>query len=222
MRAAAVLPLALAGGVLAAAALPPSVEAMLVPMAEAERRLQDAGLAHEAARREAAPAAEAVAQARARDGTWWGRWRLRRALGRLKEKLDRVEAARVERDEAREQVYLLLTAAEEELRAALEAGLARPGRGAELGAWWRRQRAWSLRLESLDAAPADREAVSGQGLERALAAQARVQQLERDLGLVKALRARGSLGAAEARADEAALRRALAAWRERAQVLSGF
>lgn len=191
---------------------PPSIEAMRPALAQAERRLQDATLAHEAARREAGPYNEAAVQARARADHWWGRWRLRRALGRLKERLDRVEAARVEQEAARQELFLLLTAMEEELRGALERALAADGRQRGLRGWWQQEQAWSRRLEALESG-LDDPSRPDPARRPALLAQARLEQLERDLGLLRTLAGRGLLDPAAARADEVRLRESLRRWR---------
>lgn len=193
-------------------ALPADVEEMQVPLAAAERRLQDATLALAAARRDAEPASQAAAQARAGADGWLGRWRLRRALADLKDRLDRVEKARVERAAARNELFLLLTGVEEEMRGALEKALGRPGGAAPLASWWAHEQGWSRRLEALEAAPSD----ATDPPRSSLLAQARVEQLERDVRILAALRARGALGPAQARADGRALADSLRRWRRAA------
>jgi hypothetical protein len=180
-------------------------------LAQAEHDLQGASLAHEAARREAQPYREAAAQARARADHWWGRWLLRRSLARLKERLDRLESARVAQEAARQQVFLLLTALEEELRGALEKAVGAAKPEPELAAWWRQLQAWSRRLEALELGRD--EAASDERLQRSqLVAQARLDQLGRDLELLRALAARGRLDARTRREDEARLREAQRRW----------
>lgn len=196
----------------AAAAWPPELESLLPGLPAAERRLQDASLAHEAARRESQPANDAVSAARSEAQHWWGRWRLRRALGRLKDRLDKVEAARVEREAARQELFLLLTALEEELRSALEKGLRAPQRPAPavLKAWWRQAQAWAQRLEALEAG---QEAAAPAPEQKRLLAQARLEQLERDRELLKVLSQRRVLDAGEANAESLRLERSWRRWR---------
>lgn len=211
--------LALLAAALGAAPFPGQVEGLRPQLAQAELRLQDASLAHEAARREAQPEAEAVAAARSASDHWWGRWRLRRALARLKARLDRVEAARVEQEAARQDLFAILTALEEELRSALEKRLAappRPAEGPELRAWWAQLQAWSTRLEGLEghAAPAPSEERKARSQ---VLAQARVEQLERDLALLGRLKQLGILGPDAQRADARRLNGSLARWRASAR-----
>jgi hypothetical protein len=216
VRAAGWLALVLLPGLLGASALPPSVAEIQPGLQAAERRLQDASLAFEAARRESLPAVQAASLARAASGSWWGRWRLRRALAELKTRLDRVEAARAERAAAREQLFLLLTAAEEELRTSLEkalAGKGTAGQAAGLGAWWEQEQGWSSRLESLEAAPADATDAPHSGL----MAQARVEQLERDTAILTQLSRKGLIPAAQVRQDDRQLKAMLARWRRAAR-----
>lgn len=199
----------------AADPFPPTVAAMLPQLSEAELRLQGASLAHEAARREAVPEQEAVAAARAQSQHWWGRWRLRRALGRLKERLDRVERSRVEREAARQQLFQLLTGLEEELRGALETAAAAPKLAPGLAAWWRQEQAWSARLEALELAD---EAGQAEAVPRnRLLAQARLEQLQRDQALLKALARRGALPPEGLRQEQARLDRAQKQWKRLAE-----
>lgn len=208
MRLAGAAFLLLASSLAAGTAFPPAVEALRPQLDEAERRLQGATLAHEAARREAEPASEAVAQARAQADHWWGRWLLRRDLGRLRERLDKVEAARVEREAARQELFLLLTGAEEELRGALEKALRGAAGKADLGDWWRQERSWSLRLESLELAYED-EARDDASHPYRLLAQARLEQLGRDRRILDGLRARRVVTAEAYAVDKARLEAAI-------------
>jgi hypothetical protein len=194
-----------------AAGFPPSVEALLPQLTQAETRLQGATLAHEAARREAAPEQEAVAQARAQSEHWWGRWRLRRALGRLKTRLDEVERSRVEREAARQELFLLLTGLEEELRGALEKAAVGPKPKAPLAQWWRQEQAWSSRLETLELAK--EEGVLEASPKNRLLAQARLQQLQRDSALLKVLERRRILDLGEVMSEEKRLASAQKLWK---------
>lgn len=196
----------------ALAELPQSVQAVMPQLNAAERRLQDETLAHEAARREALPAEAAVAEARQGQGTWWGDRRLRRALARLKERLDRVESARRSRAAAREELFVMLTAAEEELRSALELGLARRSLGADAAPWWERLQAWSRRLEALESAPSE-SGEAGGGARQRLLAQARLEQIQRDRRLLKGLQKAGLLSASEAGESRRRLDEALRRWK---------
>lgn len=200
---------------LGAVAFPPAVASMLPQLDAAERRLQGATLAHEAARREAQPEQEAVADARAGAGRFLGQWRLRRALGRLKARLDAVEAARVERDAARQELFLLLTGAEEELRGALEKAVAGPRSSAPLADWWHQEQAWSARLEALELA---KDEAPGEGAKaKGLLAQARLEQLQRDQALLQGLARRGSLPAGEIRRERARLDSTQKQWKRLAE-----
>lgn len=195
---------------------PPLVESLRPQLAHAERRLQDATLAQAAAQRESEPASQAVAEARKHAEHWWGRWLLRRDLNRLKESLDRVEAARVEKEAARQQLFLLLTGAEEELRGALERGLQARGEQAALKAWWAQERAWSQRLESLEAAYEDERLGDSPGRFQLLA-QARLEQLQRDRQILKGLRAQALIPGPEAERDALSLQAAIERVRRRAR-----
>lgn len=194
------------------ASVPPGVEEMLAPLQAAERSLQDATLSLAAARRDAEPAAAAVAAARSNASGWLGRWRLRRALVELKRRLDKVEMARVERAAARERLFLLLTAVEEEARVALERGLAGKASPEALVGWWKQEQAWSRRLEALEAAP--REATDPPS--STLMAQARVEQLERDGRVLESLRRRALLPPQQAQSDARILEERLRRWRRAA------
>lgn len=215
MRRAAALLLAVLAARLGAVAFPPTVAGMLPQLDAAERRLQGATLAHEAARREAQPEQEAVAEARAGADRWLGQWRLRRALGRLKARLDAVESARVERDAARQELFLLLTGAEEELRGALEKALGGPKGAAPLAEWWRQEQAWSGRLEALELAKD--EAPGEGGKAKALLAQARLEQLQRDQALLQGLARRGVLPPGELRRERARLDSTQKQWKRLAE-----
>jgi hypothetical protein len=182
-----------------AAELPPQAGALLADMEKAERGLQDSSLELEAARREAQPAAASVAEARREEGRFLGRWRLNRALARLKEKLDRVESARVAQARARERLILLLNGLDEEVTAALEVpsstGTARRY------AWWEQKRAWQRRLESLDPWTAG----SGGRQARGRRLEVRLAFLEREATLVESLLSQGVLEPYQAARERARL-----------------
>jgi hypothetical protein len=75
---------------------------------------------------EAAPLVELVRRLKAvPDPWWWTRWRLRRSLGELQESLDRLREARGRYENSRQELFLVLSAQEEELRSALNKELAR-------------------------------------------------------------------------------------------------
>lgn len=212
MRALAFLLLCSAQAAVHGAGLPPAVEAVMPRLGAVEQRLQEATLAHEAARREALPAEAAVAEARRGQGSWWGDRRLRRALARFKDRLDAVEQARRIRADAREDLFVMLTAAEEELRSALEKGLAAGRLKAEAEPWWQRLQAWSRRLEALESAPGESQDAGGADRRRLLA-QARLEQIERDRRLLAGLTAARLLSRAEAEASRSRLRGALQRWK---------
>lgn len=202
---AAALALLLLGGALRARGeeLPSSVQAMLPALDAAERALQDSTLDLEAARRDAAPAQRAVDAARGDGEGWLQRWRLERALARLKERLDAVETARRGQASARQAEFTLLSGLEEELRGSLEAALAKGSGGpdpAVLGLWWTQEQAWSRRVEALEAAALEASESGGQG-QGALLMETRLQELDRDEGLLGLLQKRRVLGAAQARAQ---------------------
>lgn len=199
---------------LRAASFPPLVESLRPQLAQAERRLQDATLAHAAAQRESEPASEAVTEARKHAEHWWGRWLLRRDLNQLKGRLDKVEAARVEKEAARQQLFLLLTGAEEELRGALERGLQARESQAALKGWWVQERAWSQRLESLEAAYEDARLGDSPGRFQLLA-QARLEQLQRDRLILKGLKVQALISGAEAQRDAQSLKAAIERVRRR-------
>lgn len=189
-------------------ALPPSVQAELPALQDAERRLEDATLALAAARREALGPQEDVAAARAQAGAGWGSWWLRHRLAQLKERLDRVESARQAQVAAHAAVFELLSGLEEELRASLELGLGRREGG--LAADWRQEQAWRQRVEALEQGL---ERTPGTGSqERRLLAEARLEQLRRDQRLALALRRRGQLSQADAEQAQRSLDRSQAAW----------
>jgi chromosome segregation ATPase len=190
------------------AALPPSVAGLQPGLAEAERHLQDATLELEAARREAEPLQAEVTEARAHADTFWGAWRLRRHLARLKERLDKVETARVAQSRAREEVFTVLTGLEEELRGALESALLAKGRPvpkADLLAWWSQRSAWSRRVAALEAG-SDERAEAGGEQRRRLLGEARAEQWQRDLALVDAMQRKGIMDAGQAKRERAALK----------------
>jgi hypothetical protein len=205
---------------LPAAALPPAAEALRAPLQAAERRLQDCTLELQAAKRAVEPLTAEVAQDRQSAGAWWGRWLLKRSLGRLKQGLDKVEAARAAQVEARQRLALLLTAMDEELSGALEASLGglagrRPDAEgkAKLQGWWRQKRAWQRRLEALDpASGADIEA-DAPPAGRLIRLEARQAQVERELGLLGALAGAGALPAGEAQRERGRLTALLAGLR---------
>ena len=75
---------------------------------------------------EAAPLAEKVRELKGVESPWWWtRWRLRRNLSRLQESLDRLREARGKYEGSRQELFLVLSALEEELRSALNRELAR-------------------------------------------------------------------------------------------------
>jgi hypothetical protein len=195
----------------AAAGLPPSVERELPAFQAAEQRLEDATLALAAARREALGPQEAVAQARAQAGTWWGAWWLQRRLAQLKQRLDQVEAARQAQVEAHSAVFILLSGLEEELRASLEKELASPSPG--LADAWRTQRDWSRRVEALERGLERNPGTAPE--ERRLLAEARLDQIRRDLRLVEALQRRRLISPAESAEARSTLALALDQWQGR-------
>lgn len=197
------------------AALPPSVQAILPSLGEAERHLQDATLELEAARRDADPVQVSVTEARASAASFWGRWRLRRRLAELKQHLDKVEAARVAQSRAREEVFAVLTGLEEELRGALESAVATRAKGLKPSAlqeWWRQKLAWSRRVEALEAGSEERAEAGGEERRRLLG-EARAEQWERDLKLLDGLERRGALSAPEAAQERRVLQAARQRWR---------
>ena len=69
---------------------------------------------------EATPLADTVRQLKAVENPWWWtRWRLRRKLGQLQESLDTLRLRRVSYEKSRQDLFLVLSALEEELRSAL-------------------------------------------------------------------------------------------------------
>jgi hypothetical protein len=186
-------------GTLRAAALPPGAEALRQPILAAERRLQDASLELQVAKRAAGPVQEKVVEARQQAGHWWGPWLLQRRLGQLKTSLDKVEAARAAQVAARQELALLLTGAEEELLSALEVSLEASPRGSpalveKWRAWWQQRRVWQQRLEALS--PVDDEpAPSGRTAKesRRIRQEALQAQAQRESELIASLRKHGAL-----------------------------
>ena len=194
-----------------AADWPPAVEALRPSIQNAERRLQDASLQLEATRHAAEPLQDEVAGARLKAGTWWGSWLLKRRLGQLKTSLDAVETARAAQASARQDLALLLTGADEEMNAALEASLSTPANKGPAfterwRAWWRQKRAWQQRLLALDPA-SDAQAAPGKEPQR-IRQEALLAQGERERSLVDALHRRQALTEAEWTAEKARLKQA--------------
>jgi hypothetical protein len=76
---------------------------------------------------EAAPLAESVRELKAVENPWWWtRWRLQAKLSRLQESLDRLRVLRGRSEDTRQQLFLVLSAMEEELRSALNRELSQP------------------------------------------------------------------------------------------------
>lgn len=74
----------------------------------------------------AAPLAEKVRELKAVPSPWWWtRWRLRRSLRLLQESLDLLREARTRHEHSRQELFLVLSALEEELRSALNRELGR-------------------------------------------------------------------------------------------------
>lgn len=202
--------------VLRGGALPDTVTVILPRLALAERQLQDATLDLQAARRDAEPAQVEVTEARAEEAHWWGRWRLRRSLAALKERLDKVEQARVAQADAHAAVFTILTGLEEELRSALEAALQRKARGPSappLEAWWRQKQAWSRRVEALEGDQEEGRKDGAVAAHSQLLAEARLEQLDRDRGILEALAGRGILAAPEAALQRRELMDARRRWK---------
>lgn len=206
MRILAAASLGLAWGLgLGAAGLPPTVASELGPLRVSEQTLQEATLGLAAARREALPAAAAVEEARADASTWWGGWLLKRRLAELKRRLDRVEAARQSQAQAHAALFSLLSGMEEELRGQLE-GLS--ARSPEAAGWWRQEQDWRSRVESLEAGL--ELAPSAPPEQGRLLAEARRQQLRRDLLELDRLRRARALDPAQVSLDRSSLERSLA------------
>jgi hypothetical protein len=80
----------------------------------------------ELAEGEAAPLAESVRRLKGvEDPWWWTRYRLRRGLRQLQESLDRLREARGRYESGRQELFLVLSAMQEEMRSALNRELAR-------------------------------------------------------------------------------------------------
>jgi hypothetical protein len=205
--------LALAAATLGAAALPPAAESLRPAIQLAERRLQDASLQMEAARHAAQPAQEELNEARQGASSWWGSWVYERRLGQLKTRLDAVEAARAAQAEARQELSLLLTGADEELSTALEASLGAAGASQAAAdvekwrSWWAQKRAWQQRLGSLGPAPggADAEAASSDKGSLRIQAELKQAQFEREKALVDLLHRHQALSQAQWGAERARL-----------------
>jgi hypothetical protein len=170
-------------------ALPPAAEVLLPSIQAAERRLQDASLQLESARRAAQPQEKQVTEARRSAGTWWGSWLYQHRLGQLKDRLDSVESARVAQASARQELSLLLNGADEEMSTALEASLSGatapgPGAVAQWRTWWRQKRAWQERLAELE--PQGKPAAGGEASRRIQEELGRAQ-VEREKALLESL-----------------------------------
>ena len=176
------------------AELPPAVESLRPQIQAAERRLQDISLELQAAQHAAEPVQVEVAEARGKAASWWGSWMLKRRLGKLKMSLDRVEGARAGQVAARQDLALLLTGADEELSAALEASLGGStgspdaAMRAKWKAWWEQKTAWQQRLDALAPIQEGEASAQPQAHEaRHIQAEARQAQWDREQGILLTL-----------------------------------
>lgn len=181
---------------------------------------------------EAAPLAEKVRALKGVENPWWWtRWRLRRSLSALQESLDRLREARGKYEASRQELFLVLSALEEELRSALNRELERPrARKAQVQELFSKKSGFDRELEAMgfgEGKPFPLVDDPGQvavpllRADRLKALQARSIQLEawadtvkEDLRLVKRARDKGGLdpGPAKERMDELeALSRRIAA-----------
>jgi hypothetical protein len=199
-----------------AAALPAADSTLGPSLEKARLDFVLAGQRSQAAEAEAAPLAAKVRQLKAvEDPWWWTRWRLRRNLGLLQESLDRLREARSLYEAARQELFLVLSALEEELRSALNRELSRPrARKEELRRLLARKADYGRELEAIgfgEGKPFPLVDVPGQPslpllrVDRLKALQARAIQLEAwsatvsdDLRLLRRARDSGALGAAAA------------------------
>ncbi len=138
---------------------------------------------------------------------------LQRSLGRLKTSLDRVESARAGQVAARQDLALLLTGADEELSAALEASLAgktgRPDRSFldKWRVWWEQKRAWQQRLDALEPAGDGEDSAEALGQEaKRIRQEARQAQWDREKAILDVLESRRALPSAEIRPERARLK----------------
>jgi hypothetical protein len=135
--------------------LPPAVDSLLPSYEKAmenyHRRAEEAKELEEAA----LPRVESVRELKTRPQGWLRDWLLRRRLGQLQECLDQLSLARSALGEARQDLFLQLSALEEELRSGLEKEMARPGASREkLRAWLEAKRGWDRKLEELGSSEA--------------------------------------------------------------------
>ncbi len=165
---------------------------------------------------EARPLAEQVEALKGdKDPSAWTRFTLSRRLSALQKSLDGLRQARLEAEAARQELFLVLSALQEESRGAVERELARASASARgLGELLRFKDRWDAKLEELGFS-SERPFPMQEGLEsdsgrfsrqdRMKALEARAVQLEawaslvsEDLRLFKRARARKALGEGEA------------------------
>jgi hypothetical protein len=119
--------LALAAALFAAPFLGKAESGLAASLERARAEFASASAAEAAAEAAAAPLAESVRALKAVNAPWWWtRWRLRSKLASLQESLDRLRETRARQESARQELFLVLSALEEELRSALNRELSRP------------------------------------------------------------------------------------------------
>jgi hypothetical protein len=202
---------------LLAARLHPADSSLSKSLEKARREFAQSQIDSAEAESEAAPLAESVRELKAVDNPWWWtRWRLRGKLSRLQESLDRLRERRVRYEESRQELFLVLSAMEEELRSALNRELGLPKAQKErVQGLFNRKGVLDRELEAMgfgEGKPFPLVDDPGQvavpllRADRQKALQARAIQLEawsdtvkEDIRLVRRAASRGALGSAAAR-----------------------
>lgn len=215
---------------------------LLQSLEKARKDFAQSGLIFAAAEAEARPLADKVRELKAVESPWWWtRFRLRRKLSRLQESLDHLREAKRAYENTRQELFLVLSAMEEDMRSSLNRELAKSGTSrARVQQLFDRKESLDRELEAMgfgEGKPFPLVDDPGQGAlpllrsDRQKALQARAIQLEawsdtvkEDLRMVSRARQNGALDSIQARAKqrdlEALFKRINAMVRENERLLS--
>lgn len=131
-----------------AQALPPSVAVLLPSYSTALENFERCKKKVNQLEEAALPHVERVRELKSKKSSWLRDFTLRRKLTQLQENLAQLSAARAALASAREDLFLQLSALEEELRASLEKELENRS-GAKIQNWLEAKRLWDIQLEEL-------------------------------------------------------------------------
>lgn len=133
--------------------LPSAVAALLPSATKVAEVYEHRKMELDALEADALPQVEKVRALKSKPSGWLRDWELRRSLAELQERLDALNVARGQLAQAHQDLFLQLSALEEELRSALERELERGGASPQVRLkiknWLEAKKTWDSSLEEL-------------------------------------------------------------------------